>query len=113
MMVSPQERVSFIPFIYGAKYDDTTGNWVAPSGALLTVCTLFPNIVAEDNVTEAILKVAKAKLQIMSKIKKDLTNKEVEFKSKDYKFLMKHQEACNRLSKERPRYAFFLDTGTR
>lgn len=112
LFVTPTERTQYLPYIYGAKLDPTSGLWVAPTGALLTILTVFPEVQYHDKATTELVNRAKEILNSLQAQKNLVANKE-EVKNKDYPFLMSHQAVCNNIASIRPRYAFFLDTGTR
>lgn len=112
MLVSPQERVSYLPFIYGAKLDHTSGLWVVPVGALLPIMTVFPAVKPTDKPTKDLLLEADRILSIVRTQKNYIKHKDT-VKDKSYPFLMSHQAVCNNIADIRNRYAFFLDTGTR
>lgn len=112
MLVSPEERQNCLPFIYGVKLDTISGLWVASVGALLTIITIFPVIKPTDKTTKALLNDATNLINAM-KEQKDLINKKQTVTNSDYPFLMSHQAVCVNIADIRPRYAFFLDTGTR
>ena len=112
MFVTPQERIEYMPFIYGAKLDMQTGLWVSPVGTLLPIMVVFPEIKPTDNQTKKLLNDA---YNIIDNVKnqKELIKNHSTVTSETYPFLMSHQVVCNNIAKIRPRYAFFLDTGTR
>lgn len=112
MFVTPQERIEYMPFIYGAKLDMQTGLWVAPVGTLLPIMVVFPEIKPTDNQTKKLLNDA---YNIIDTVKnqKELIKNHSTVTNETYPFLMSHQVVCNNIAKIRPRYAFFLDTGTR
>lgn len=111
MLVSTQERAQCIPFIYGAKLDTVSGLWVAPTGTLLPMMVVFPQIKPTNQATKDLLAKANLVLQYVQNQKNKIINKE-QVKSKEYPFLMSHQAVCSNIAKVRPHYAFFLDTGT-
>lgn len=111
MLVSPQERIHCMPFIYGAKLDHVSGLWCAPTGALLPIMTVFPIIKPTNKATRDLIAQAKIILDEVQVQKNKITNKET-VKNNDYPFLMSHQAVCSNIANIRPRYAFFLDTGT-
>lgn len=112
LTVNADERRDYIPFIYGAKLDVLTGIWQAPVGALIPILTVFPIVTPVDNKTKKLLDEAYSILGAVKKEKEYIKDK-VEVKNKDYPFLMSHQAVCNDIAGIRPRYALFLDTGTR
>lgn len=111
MLVSPKERLSCMPYIYGAKLDQVTGLWVAPVGTLLPMLVVFPEIKPTNKLTRDLINQAKDILNAVQMQKNKIINKE-QVTSKDYPFLMSHQVVCSNIAELRPRYAFFLDTGT-
>lgn len=112
MYVTSTERINCLPYIYGAKLDALSGTWVAAVGALLPILTVFPTVNPKDKDTEKLIATGKEILNAVKK-QKDAIKTKQELTSKDYPFLMSHQVVCNNIAKIRPRYAFFLDTGTR
>lgn len=112
MFVSPQERTQFIPFIYGAKLDMQSGLWVAPVGTLLPIMVIFPVIKPTDSKTAKLLNDAK-NIIVNVKNQKELIKNHSTVTNETFPFLMSHQAICNNIAKVRPRYALFLDTGTR
>lgn len=112
MKVSSQERTQCIPLIYGAKLDTMTGLWVAPVGTLLPIMIIFPIVKPLNKQTKDLLDDAKNILATVQQNKDSIKSK-TELRSSQYPFLMSHQVVCNNIADIRPRYALFLDTGTR
>lgn len=112
MYVTSTERITLLPFIYGAKLDTVSGSWYAPVGALLPILTVFPIIKPMNTKTKELLNYANNLLKDI-KSQKDIIKSGEKITSEEFPFLMTHQVVCNNISKIRPRYAFFLDTGTR
>ena len=112
MKVSSQERTHCIPLVYGAKLDALTGMWVVPVGALLPIMIIFPQIRPANKQSKDLLDDAWKVLNTVQH-DKDCIKDKSELRSVQYPFLMSHQVVCNNISDIRPRYAFFLDTGTR
>lgn len=112
MYVTSKERLEYIPLIYGAKLDSIKGTWYTSVSALLPILTIFPIVKPMDNATAKLIIMANNILVKVNKQKQLVKDKE-QLVSEDYPFLMTHQVACNNIAKLRPRYAYFLDTGTR
>lgn len=112
MKVSSQERTHCIPLVYGAKFDALTGMWAVPVGALLPIMIIFQQIKPANKQAKDLLEDAK---NILNNVQhdKDCIKDKSELRSVQYPFLMSHQVVCNNIADIRPRYAFFLDTGTR
>ena len=112
MKVSSQERTHCIPLVYGAKLDALTGLWSVPVGALLPIMIIFSQIKPANKQAKDLLEDAKNILNTVQH-DKDCIKDKSELRSVQYPFLMSHQVVCSNISDIRPRYAFFLDTGTR
>lgn len=112
MYVTSTERINLLPFIYGAKLDMVSGAWAVPVGALLPILTVFPTVKPMNTKTTSLIKDANKILDEVKK-QKDAIRVGQKVNSDEFPFLMSHQVVCNNISKIRPRYAFFLDTGTR
>lgn len=112
MYVTSTERVSYLPFIYGVKLDAASGAWCVPVGALLPLLVIVPTVKPVDSKTKKLIDSARQILDAVEE-QKNIIKDKGKVTSKDFPFLMSHQVVCNNIAKIRPRYAFFLDTGTR
>ena len=112
MEVTPQERLRYIPLIYGAKVNSATGIWSASIKSLLPILVIFDTVVPTDFKTQELIQKAKGIMDLLNKQKGTL-QADNEIKNRKYPFLMKHQALCNEIAETRKRFAFFLDTGTR